>query len=262
MSQPTYYVKCATQEERDSLLDYAVKRGATQTGTRQPFDMEVFAMLYNTSKKWVVMSYHEVYPHEIQLTHDSFRRKVRKLWPLSYADKMMGRTKPLKVAPKAKMIADPLDERIEAMFTAIMDSLAVIRSAATFMKELDKNARQLQDMKEIGEKWDAEDAQALQPGDYTDASKEVADALTAMGFNWADDDRTNLPYIRWGMTLFSGKMVNVDNPSNNRLSPSEFLSRAAVTVKEIGLVPVVENVADVNDLVEVHGCKRTLLDGV
>jgi hypothetical protein len=26
--------------------------------------------------------------------------------------------------------------------------------------------------------------QGLEPGDYTDASKEVADALTAMGFKW------------------------------------------------------------------------------
>jgi hypothetical protein len=29
--------------------------------------------------------------------------------------------------------------------------------------------------------------QGLEPGDYTDASKEVADALTAMGFKWIGD---------------------------------------------------------------------------
>jgi hypothetical protein len=39
--------------------------------------------------------------------------------------------------------------------------------------------------------------QGLEPGDYTDASKEVADALTAMGFKWGDGDRTECAYIVW-----------------------------------------------------------------
>ena len=36
----------------------------------------------------------------------------------------------------------------------IESKLDTLLSGATFMQELDKNARQLQDMKEIGDKWD------------------------------------------------------------------------------------------------------------
>ena len=83
--------------------------------------------------------------------------------------------------------------------------------------------------------------QGLEPGDYTDASKEVADALTAMGWEWWDDDRHKEKYIRFGQNSAKGKMVNINlMGATCHLTPAEFLSRAAVTAKEIGLVPVME----------------------
>ena len=106
--------------------------------------------------------------------------------------------------------------------------LDLLLSGATFMQELDKAK---EEPKPLG----------LQPGDYTDASKETADALTAMGWEWWDDDRHKEKYIRFGQNSAKGKMVNINQMGATcHLTPAEFLSRAAVTAKEIGLVPVME----------------------
>jgi hypothetical protein len=83
-----------------------------------------------------------------------------------------------------------------------------------------------------------EDApQGLQPGDYCDASKEVADELTAMGWKWYDEDRN-----KWRVTgLYHGSMLNTDSLGSvkgNKLDAQTFLSRARVTAKELGLKPV------------------------
>lgn len=106
--------------------------------------------------------------------------------------------------------------------------LDLLLSGATFMQELDKAK---EEPKPLG----------LQPGDYTDASKETADALTAMGWEWWDDDRHKEKYIRFGQNSAKGKMVNINQMGATcHLTPAEFLSRASVTAKELRLVPVVE----------------------
>jgi hypothetical protein len=76
--------------------------------------------------------------------------------------------------------------------------------------------------------------QGLEPGDYTDASKEVADALTAMGFKWGDGDRTECAYIVWDDVY--NMILNSTCHDENKLPQAEFLSRAAVTAKKIWLV--------------------------
>ena len=78
--------------------------------------------------------------------------------------------------------------------------------------------------------------QGLEPGAYTDASKDVADALTAMGFKWWDEHRNFYNSVQFGM---GHKMVNCYKSVINGtryITPSAFLSRAAVTAKAIGLV--------------------------
>jgi hypothetical protein len=77
--------------------------------------------------------------------------------------------------------------------------------------------------------------QGLEPGDYTDASKEVADALS--GYQWLDVDRCRLRYIEWGRHMcHKGMMVNKDGKGHAHYPQAEFLSRAAVTAKKLGLV--------------------------
>jgi hypothetical protein len=78
---------------------------------------------------------------------------------------------------------------------------------------------------------------SLRPGDYCDASKEVADELTAMGWGWQDEHRDYYNVIG----LSAGKMTNkykVYTRDDKYLFQSEFLSRARVTAKELGLKPV------------------------
>jgi hypothetical protein len=77
--------------------------------------------------------------------------------------------------------------------------------------------------------------QGLEPGDYTDASKEVADALS--GYQWLDVDRCRLRYIEWGRHMcHKGMMVNKDGKGHAHYPQAEFLARAAVTAKKLGLV--------------------------
>ena len=78
--------------------------------------------------------------------------------------------------------------------------------------------------------------QGLEPGDYTDASKEVADALTAMGFKWGDGDRTECAYIVWDDVY--NMILNSTRHDENKLPQAEFISRASVTAKKLGLVEV------------------------
>lgn len=105
--------------------------------------------------------------------------------------------------------------------------------------------------------------EGLQPGDYTDASKETADALTAMGWEWRDNDRHTLSNI----VFLYGAMINCDGAAHpsRHLTPAEFLSRAAVTAKALGLVPVVEEeewVPKVNDWITADGSALFKMRGV
>jgi hypothetical protein len=80
--------------------------------------------------------------------------------------------------------------------------------------------------------------QGLEPGDYTDASKEVADALTAMGFKMMWAAYTEYPFISFNERV--NEVFRTRHENTVKLTPAEFLSRAAVTAKEVGLVPAVE----------------------
>ena len=103
--------------------------------------------------------------------------------------------------------------------------------------------------------------QGLEPGDYTDASKEVADALTAMGYQWLDKDRFMLAFIRLAYcpdSLYHGRVMFNRNgtPETGKYYPqAEFISRASVTAKKLGLVAVEEEPwkPEVGELVAVTG---------
>ena len=97
--------------------------------------------------------------------------------------------------------------------------------------------------------------QGLEPGDYTDASKEVADALTAMGFKWGDGDRTECAYIAWEDVY--NMILNSTCHDENKLPQAEFLSRAAVTAKKLGLVAKEEEPWKVGDLAKVIDIHKT-----
>jgi hypothetical protein len=78
--------------------------------------------------------------------------------------------------------------------------------------------------------------QGLEPGDYTDASKKVADALTAMGFKWIGEWRNFHAYIRWIKDRAAMVSNCAHSTSYTKFTPATFLSRAAVTAKKLGLV--------------------------
>jgi hypothetical protein len=115
-------------------------------------------------------------------------------------------------------------DRIVQRLNAIESSVAVIRAGASFMQQLEQDAP-------VG----------LKAGDYCDASKDVADELTAMGFKWADEDTYQCPLIeQWAE--HPGFLINVYEPYAKKgathLDAQTFLSRARVTAKELGLKPV------------------------
>jgi len=111
------------------------------------------------------------------------------------------------------------------MLHKIQSDLSLMKSGASFMQELDRVAKE---------------EQGLEDGDYTDASKEVADALTAMGYDWYDADRDSLQYITWSKhEAHLGLMVNMHGKRGDyaHRTNADFLSRARVTAKKLGLVP-------------------------
>jgi hypothetical protein len=175
----------------------------------------------------------------------------------------------------------------KSRLSAIESGVAVIRSGATFMQQLERDAPSMRELiqaelRPISDRIDAlrmeqsalaqdtaidplmnngiVDPQpaSLRPGDYCDASKEVADELTAMGFKWADGDRTKHPYILPVQPINGCRdmMVNMGKSPTGwtatHLDAPTFLSRARVTAKELGLKPV-EAPAELNvgDWVEV-----------
>ena len=77
--------------------------------------------------------------------------------------------------------------------------------------------------------------QGLEPGDYTDASKEGADALTAMGC--ITDHANGYEWIKWygGPAIHFGDIEKAAC-HGKYYPPAEFLARAAVTAKALGLV--------------------------
>jgi hypothetical protein len=253
MKNKTYYVNCSGDVAlRDSLLDYAVERGAKHNGSWHWKEAAAVGFPHAVLEGDSAVRCDNNVKRATPITPATWKRKVRKIW---------GGAKTKKAVAKktTKTIVDPLAERMEAMYSDIMkrlawirdgvdsntsrianakdrlceveatlskleSSVAVIRSGATFMQQLEKDA-----------------PQGLQSGDYCDASKEVADALTAMGWKWCDGDRAQRPFIRIKKDLAA---LNFDewrtDYEHTHLAPAEFLSRAAVTAKELGLQPVVE----------------------
>jgi hypothetical protein len=276
MDNKTYYVDCTgNQALRDELLDYAVQRGAEEM---------YLPRIDDRTHAWLSMKYKAVFASAgcpTLITPATWKRKVRKIW---------GGTKPKKAAAKKPVNAKDIHpttlkalnmhsnarhsvlrdgltamegrimdhiEEVRAMITKVESSVAVIRSGASFMQQLEKEVR-------IGNDLGTTDAPiGLQSGDYCDASKEVADALTAMDFKWHDDDRARTDvyqFIQWigkkNTCLTKNTMVNCrlyNRSQYTHLTPSEFLRRAAVTAKELGLQPVVEEPLKAGDLVEVIG---------
>lgn len=124
MSNKIYYVKCTTLEQRDSLLAYAEWSGADDTLYRLDVKREPYVKLYKLPRGWAVCSDRSVVAGDIELTPDGFKRKIGKLWP-----------------SKSKVERKPSQlDRIEKRLGLIESSLAVLRSGATLMQELDKAA--------------------------------------------------------------------------------------------------------------------------
>jgi predicted nucleic acid-binding Zn-ribbon protein len=137
---------------------------------------------------------------------------------------------------------------IQADIQKVESSLAVLRSGSTFeMRSISDRlgAMRFEQYALAGAKEDA--TKGLRPGDYCDASKEVADALTAMGWGWLDADRSKWDFIVWDD--HAGGMLNTTCVDDTHLDRETFLSRAAVTAKELGLQPVVEWVPKCGDLI-------------
>lgn len=105
----------------------------------------------------------------------------------------------------------------------IQNDLSLLLSGASFMQELEK-AKPTEE-------------QGLEPGDYTDASKEVADELTAMNMPMFSSDSLKFRLVTWDNSSIQGYGGGNVNHFTQR-SPHEFLSRARVTAKRLGLVPV------------------------
>lgn len=142
-------------------------------------------------------------------------------------------------------IAIAIDNIVKRL-TAIEASVAVIRSGATFMQQLEALPPKVVDMPDTprteAQGWFAPSqermdsiAVGLQPGDYCDASKEVADELTAIGFKWVDKDRTKDSYIAW--VDKNNEMLNTPCKEDTHIDRATFLSRARVTAAELGLTP-------------------------
>lgn len=75
--------------------------------------------------------------------------------------------------------------------------------------------------------------QGLNRGDYTLASHEVAETLTAMGWPWGDKDRTEWEFVEYDHRYKN--MLNTLPKGDTEYTPAEFLARAAITAKELGL---------------------------
>jgi hypothetical protein len=120
---------------------------------------------------------------------------------------------------------------LQSDVSRIESSVAVIRSANTLLGAMDKD---LADGKF--------EPQGLQPGDYCDASKEVADELTAMGWGWYGDGPGKSKACRY---ISQGEMdpycmKDHSDPLDTHLDAPTFLARARVTAKELGLKPAQE----------------------
>ena len=79
--------------------------------------------------------------------------------------------------------------------------------------------------------------QGLEPGDYTDAYKEVADALTAMNLpTLSERSLTGFSKVVWSGSQLQGDECLPGAENRTHHPQAEFISRASVTAKALGLV--------------------------
>lgn len=142
-----------------------------------------------------------------------------------------GRAKSKTKAPKKK--PTQLD-RIERSIGLIESKLATLNAWETLNEAMSeaKLASQTVAVEEIK-------LQPLCHGDYTLASHEVAEKLTAMGFR-AKSDKTYPAHEFVGWDSHSRVIEGRSGLIGKPLAQSDFLARAAVTAKELGLEPVEE----------------------
>lgn len=143
-------------------------------------------------------------------------------------------------------------KRIEATLKKIESKVSDDAAFRLFVQSL---------VKERNEQAKTAEEQGLQPGDYTDASKEVADELTAMGWGWYDSDRCEHKFIvRMNKNADCAKMINTYTRRyghDKRLPRPEFIARARVTAKRLGLVPVEQPKFEKGTVVRVTGPARS-----
>jgi len=151
--------------------------------------------------------------------------------------------KPVTMAERVKHIERMVEDQCEF----------IVDTRMAVMERLDNIERLLATPQDVTGSPVTIQEQGLQAGDYTEASKEVADALTAMGFKWLDGDRTECAYIVWDDVY--NMILNSTRHDENKLPQAEFLSRAAVTAKKLGLVAKEEEPwkPEVGELAKVTG---------
>jgi len=242
-SNTTYYVDCTgNQKLRDELLDYAVERGA-----KELYDRSIYSRTHawmDLEEKAVFASAGEPEP----ITPATWKRKVRKIW---------GGLNPSKPRIKGRFAPKPKEptqlDRIEGYLNKV--GQAVIDQGREFKSKLNRiesSVTERIDALRMEQSALAQDTAidplmnngivepqpaSLQPGDYCDASEELADELTAMGFKWYDSDRTEEAYIT-PMRESCNELINTHQSYDTHLDAQTFLSRARVTAKELELKPV------------------------
>jgi len=154
-----------------------------------------------------------------QIELDVNRHVVALITALDRLDKLLFKT--------AQMIADQGREfksKLSAIESSVAERLDALRmEQSALAQDASKSAQDAP----IG----------LQPGDYCDASQEVADALKGMGLRiWADGS-SKLYYV-WDEQDKDIVPLNSRYTSGTHLDHPTFLSRARVTAKELGLKPV------------------------
>lgn len=115
-----------------------------------------------------------------------------------------------------------IDVETTRHLVAIQADLSLLKSGASFMQELYRATQQ--------------EEQGLEDGDYTDASKEVADALTAMGWSDFPGMKSEWRWFEWykPYDAIAPVLIRTGIAGTTPKTNAEFLSRARVTAKKLG----------------------------
>lgn len=146
---------------------------------------------------------------------------------------MAKKTNPTPATKKPVTMAD-LDKRLRAVEAIARRQNGLIAAHANTVNRIERLLSTPQDV--TGSPVTIPE-QGLEPGDYTDASKEVADALTAMGWEWVDSHRSYYGGIEFRLGKMNNRVI-VGMKETSSYPQAEFLSRASVTAKALRLVEV------------------------